>query len=218
MKKIFLFPGLGADERMFSRLAIAATFPGSIETINYPIPKKDETLESYSARLASNLPGTEPLIFIGVSFGGIIAQEIARHRIPEKVILISTISSKNQSPFYFSIARTLALHRMLPGSWLKQLILLAGILFTHKSQEEKKLFEGMVRDADAGFIRWGIDQVLRWRQEKPLFPVIHIHGSKDKVFPLRRIPADHVITGGEHFIIVQTPSAINHLLEKIING
>jgi hypothetical protein len=47
--------------------------------------------------------------------------------------------------------------------------------------------------------------------------VIRIHGSKDKLFPLRNTHADYVIEGGEHFMIVQRGEEISLLLNKLLS-
>ena len=212
---IILFPGLAADEALFAGIHLGTDL---VHVANYFPPVDHESLHSYAARMAKTIPAADEYIFIGVSLGGMLAQEVF-HFIPaEKIILISSISSSNQKPFYFFIAKNFPLYKMLPERWLKQIILWISEIWTRKNEKEKIMFERMVNHAGLRLIRWGMEQALLWKQEVAPENVIHIHGNKDQVFPIRNIKADHIIEGGEHFMIVQRAQEINELLMKIIRS
>jgi pimeloyl-ACP methyl ester carboxylesterase len=215
MKLIFLFPGLGADHRLFAHTDIAGAITRVME-MRAPVGK--ETLEDYCKSMLPHIPDDENVVFIGVSFGGIIAEEISKVRQVEKIILISSVSSRRQFPRGFALLRIFPIFEILPDTWLKQLIVWIGRTFTHKSETEEKVFEAMVRDADTGLIRWGIHQTIHWKQSSPLPGIIHIHGSKDPLFPCEKIKPDYIIEGGEHFIIFQRAEEINKLLQHILHG
>lgn len=215
MKTIILFPGLAADETIFSGLHLTGY---SIHVANFLEPVDHETLPSYAKRMSQTLPPAGDFIFIGVSFGGILAQEVARFMIPEKIILISSISSCKQKPFYFLAAKIFPVYRLLTDALLRRTILNIARMWTKKNEEERILFERMVKAASLNLIRWGIHQTLFWKPEMNTIRVVHIHGNKDMVFPIRHIHADYVIEGGEHFMIVQRAAAINKLLIKIIRS
>ena len=214
MQTIFLFPGLGADSRLFAHTYI----PGAItKVMEMRAPLRHETLKDYCKSMLRDIPPDEKLVFIGVSFGGILAQEISKLRPVERIILVSSVSSRRQFPRAFVLLRIFPIFKILPGKWLKRLIVWIGRTFTHKSETEEKLFETMVRDADTGLIRWGIHQTIHWKKSSPLPGVIHIHGSRDPLFPCEKIKPDYVIEGGEHFIIFQRAEEINKLLQHIVH-
>jgi pimeloyl-ACP methyl ester carboxylesterase len=215
MQLIFLFPGLGADHRLFAHTHIPGAIPRVTEM---RAPARKETLEDYCKSMLQNIPDDEKLVFIGVSFGGILAQEISKLRQVKKIILISSVSTRRQFPAGFTLLRIFPIFKILPDTWLKQLIVWIGRTFTHKSETEQKVFEAMVRDADTGLIRWGIQQTIHWKQSSPVPGIIHIHGSKDPLFPCEKIKPAYVIEGGEHFIIFQRAEEINKLLQHILQG
>ena len=85
MKRIYVFSGLGADERVFKYL----DFPGYEPVfIRWLQPTKEEAIEHYSKRLTEQI-GTSRPVLIGLSFGGIIAIEVAKVIDTEKIILIA---------------------------------------------------------------------------------------------------------------------------------
>lgn len=67
-------------------------------------PCEQESLVSYSRRLAETLPTGECFIG-GVSFGGIVALEIARIIRPKTCFLISSVRNPGQLPPWFRIMR-----------------------------------------------------------------------------------------------------------------
>jgi hypothetical protein len=74
MKKIYFISGLGADKRIFSFLDLSFCEPVFVDRIT---PLKNESLQGYALRLGKNIPGKDPVI-IGISFGGMLATEIAK--------------------------------------------------------------------------------------------------------------------------------------------
>ncbi len=212
-KNILIFPGLAADERMFSLLQ--QSLP-AVRVIRYLLPDKKETLAAYAQRMAATIPERQETIFIGVSFGGILAQELAHYIPAKKIILISSISSSAQLSALLAFFRKFPVYEWLSAQQMKCIVIWAGRLFTKKSNEETALFESMVHDADIQLIRWGIRMTLCWKQETAPANVIHIHGSHDRLFPVRKIPADFIIEGGQHFMIVQRATEIRTLLMKLL--
>jgi len=72
---VYFISGLGADERVFQFIDLT-----KIEHyfIKWNEPKKDESLSEYCLKLTEQIDKTNGIILIGVSFGGIIAQEILK--------------------------------------------------------------------------------------------------------------------------------------------
>ncbi len=109
-KELYIFSGLGADERVFQRL----DFPGFSTTfIKWIVPQDKETIENYATRLLDQITTTNPTL-IGLSFGGLIAVEVAKQIDTEKVILIASAKTKKEIPFYYRFAGQLGLQKLLP--------------------------------------------------------------------------------------------------------
>ena len=113
--KIYIFSGLGADERVFYKLDFSGF---DVTFVNWIIPFDKETIEQYAARLLDQIPTKNPVL-IGLSFGGIMAVEIAKQIATQKVILIASAKTRNEIPFYFHLAGILHLHKLVPVAVLK---------------------------------------------------------------------------------------------------
>ena len=100
MKKVFIFSGLGADKRVFQYM----DFSGFDTTfINWLTPTKNEIIEDYALRLTDQIKTDRPIL-VGLSFGGIIATEVAKLIDTEKIVLIASAQTRKEIPFYFRLA------------------------------------------------------------------------------------------------------------------
>src|SRR5690349_7450473 len=90
---IYLISGLGANEKVFAKL----DFQGRPFThLPWLLPDKAESFEDYLSRFAERINQSEEIILIGTSFGGMVAQELARRLKVKKVIIISSIVSEKE--------------------------------------------------------------------------------------------------------------------------
>ena len=82
------------------------------------------------------------------------------------------------------------------------------------------LFKSMLQNTDADFIKMGIRFVLEWqRMEYHRENLVHIHGTKDILLPIRYIShCDYTINGGTHDMVMSRPEEINKILVKEIFG
>ena len=97
--KIYFVSGLGADQRVFQKLKLSGYQAIHIQWVE---PESQESIAEYTQRLISQIKSEKPII-IGLSFGGIIAVEIAKQIKTEKVILISSTKNQQENTFYFQL-------------------------------------------------------------------------------------------------------------------
>jgi pimeloyl-ACP methyl ester carboxylesterase len=214
LKDIYFISGLGADKRVFQRLEFKGYRPVHIDWLE---PQPGESLTDYAQRLITQIKSEHPII-IGLSFGGIVAVEIAKQIQVDRVILISSTKDKSEIPFYFKLFRWLPFHRIFPyksflfiGYWLIRWF------FGLESQDECQLLKAILFDTDANFIKWAIHQVVIWNNETIPDNLYHIHGLRDRIFPIRFVEPDFVIEKAGHFMVSNRAFQISKLLEKIIN-
>ncbi|MEW6468852.1 MAG: alpha/beta hydrolase [Bacteroidota bacterium] len=197
MKKIYIFSGLGADERVFGNLDLDGYDPVFMKWIQ-PLP--GEGIEAYAKRLSAGIVPEKPVL-LGLSFGGMMAVEVAKHISTERVILISSAKSRDELPYYYRLAGRMRLHKLLPSVLLKQAGPLAYWLFGAESKEEKLLLRTILRETDTAFLRWAIHQALTWKNRQPIANLTHIHGTSDRLLPYRFVKAHGKVRGG-HFMVL----------------
>ncbi|MDJ0593783.1 MAG: alpha/beta hydrolase [Pleurocapsa sp. MO_226.B13] len=213
LKDIYCVSGLGADDRVFQKLKFEGYQPVHIQWLE---PGKKESIADYAKRLTEQIKSESPIL-IGLSFGGIIAVEIAKQINTEKVILISSAKNQQEIPFYFKIFCWLPIHLLLPARlilWFGQL--LAAWFFSLETLAERELFRAILLDTDAKFMKWAIYQVITWKNELIPENTYHIHGKSDRIFPDRFVCEDFGVEQGGHFMIMNKAEQISQLIQKIV--
>ncbi|PKA14323.1 alpha/beta hydrolase [Leptospira haakeii] len=213
MKNIYLISGLGADERVFRNIDFYGENPKHIRWID---PYIDESLESYSKRLLNQIDSKNELILIGVSFGGIIASEIAKHVPAKKIIVISSIKDSSEIPFIYRIINFLGLMNLIPSYLLKLYNPILAYFFGISSLEDKELLKSFLSKTDGKFIKWALKSILMWNNENYPSNLVHIHGSDDRLFPRKLIGQVAMIAGGGHFMILNKAEEISVKLREIL--
>lgn len=196
--KIYCFSGLGADERAFQLLDTCGHEWVHVQWIS-PLP--EESLESYARRLGVVVDTSESFILLGLSFGGMLAQEIAKEKKPERLILLSTITKQSEKPLRMRIAGKLRLYGMIPDRYFTQPSRIAHRLFGAKTEQEKHLLNQILADGDPVYIKWALRSIYLWRNEQAV-ESLRIHGTEDRLFPHTHLTVDHLIEGGGHLMVI----------------
>jgi len=207
----YFIPGLGADERVFSRLRP----PGPAQVLAWLAPQSaTEPLAQYAARLAQAVPAGRACWLVGVSFGGLLALEIGRLRPLARVVLISSLPSASQLPLVLRLARATGLYRLVPFGLLARLPRLAQWFFGAKGGGEYRLLRHILRDTDPVFARWATAQLLGW-QSSGVPTAIRVHGTHDRLLPAGSAPVEYLVPGAGHFLIVSHAAQLNQILQAL---
>ncbi len=212
-KNLYLFSGLGADKRIFQRLDLSGNTVNYIEWI---LPLEGESIEHYASRLLCQITAPHPTL-IGLSFGGIMAVEVAKLIDTEKVILISSVKSGKEVPFYYRWMAYTGIHKHIPSGFLKNTNFLTNWLFGTVSPFDQTLLKQILGDTNPEFFKWAINQVALWKNQTLPKNLIHIHGTGDRILPIWFTEYDIVVKEGGHFMTLNKSDEINRILKAQLN-
>lgn len=209
--RLILFPGLGADARMYEPQR--AAFPG-LEVPRWLEPRRRETLADFARRMSERIDPAGPLFLGGSSFGGMVALEAARFLNPRAVFLIGSCRSPRSVPWSFRAAARVG--RFAPGPVLRMIHGLnsrSTWMFGDLNPQQHAMMVAMMRDADPAFIQWGGHALTRWAGAgEPAAPVHHIHGGDDRIMPCRLVRPDVIIPGAGHLLNVTHADEVNRFI------
>jgi esterase/lipase len=212
MKKIYCISGLGADERAFAKLHIEGY---EMVHLAWLMPAKNETIGQYAKRMSENIKDENPVL-MGLSFGGIMSIEIARHVTAEKVILISSVKSSKEIPLWMKLAGRLKLNKLMPMRPYKILEPLQNYNLGASTPEEKEMANTFRKNVSQLYLDWAINQVLNWKNDWQPASLYHIHGNADRLFPIKKINADFIIHNAGHLMIMNKAKEVNRYLNTIL--
>jgi pimeloyl-ACP methyl ester carboxylesterase len=209
---IILLSGMAADERLFE--AQRSLFP-QLRVPRWIEPQPSEPLPAYAKRLAQQVhPGSSCLVG-GVSFGGMVALEMATHLPARGCLLISSVRSPSELPPWVRALRpTAALGPEAIGflagmaSWCS-----APLLPRRKIGQLQRLSV-----ATSAFLRWASWAVLQWRPSAAVkrVRVWQVHGAADRTLPARYLRPDVVVPGAGHLLVLTHPHVISASIRRAV--
>jgi len=209
-------PGMSANPLIFEMIK----FPKDIYEVHllkWIEPVLNESIESYAIRLSKDIIHHKPVL-IGVSFGGLIVQEISKLLDVDKLIIISSVKSNTELPLYMKSAKFLKLYNYFPLKLFDEIFNISKFLKINKIYKKIDLVDKYLSVRDENYLKWAIREILNWKQKKPLEGVIHLHGDKDITFPISLIKNCITIQGGTHALILTKHRWLNKNLTQIIES
>ncbi len=218
---LILLPGMGADDRLLIRQREA--FPDLIVP-QWIAPERRESLAHYAERMAATVHTDRPCVIGGVSLGGMVAAEMARHirsKSGDEARMIVLVSScTNPGPVNPLLRLSELLARPVPNrvlSWSlfgAPLVIGKGYAF---APQDRRLLLQMVRETPMPFLRWAGRAILEWPGLRDsAIPIRSIHGSRDWVISPRKVRADVMIENGPHVLNVSHPREVNAFLRDAL--
>ena len=212
---IYLMPGLAANSRIFENIKIPNP-RYQLHRIDWIRPKLNENLKNYCKRLSMKIKHKN-VILLGVSFGGIIVQELSKIVETKKVIIVSSVKSHKEFPKLFQFAKDYGLDKPIPYSLFDSLIKNSVKLKLNKFYKRIDLAEKYLTEREEYYLKWAVDNLLRWKNDIVDTNLTHIHGTKDKIFPIKNIDNCIRVEGGNHEMIIIRAKWFNENLENIIS-
>lgn len=210
MRQIYCISGFGADQRVFAKLDFGEN---EVHFINWKIPEKKETIQDYAQRMRNEIHHPDPVL-MGLSFGGMMSVEIAKIIKTEKIILLSSVATIHEMPLYMRLAGKLRLNKIVPLRPSPILAPLENYNLGVKTAGEKKLVSEYRRNIDPKYSYWAIEKILNWKNDWYPPNIVHIHGTRDHIFPIKHIKADYLIKGGGHLFLMDMADKVNEILRK----
>lgn len=214
MAHIYCISGFGADERIFSKINFGNH---EVNFLQWLSPARGESLQQYAARMLAGVHHDKSIL-IGVSFGGIMAIEMAKLRAFTRVIIISSIKADKELPGWMKLAGRLKLDKVIPLRSFKITEPIQNYHLGIETAEELRLVREYRRNIPLKYTNWGIHEILNWRNDWQPEGLVQINGTNDHIFPIRNISADFVVKGGGHFMVMNRATEINGILNNLLSG
>ncbi len=214
MIHVYFMPGLAANSTIFKNIQLPPTVFKQ-HLLEWFVPTKGMTLENYAKKMCTKIEHSN-VVLIGVSFGGILVQEMAKHIKTRKVIIISSVKTKSELPNRIRLAKFTKAHKLLPTGLVTNMEVLSKYAFGETVTKRLELYEEYLSVKDKYYLDWSLDQIINWNQTSCDPNVVHIHGDKDPVFPIRHIKDFISVKNGTHIMIINRFKWFNEHLPQII--
>ena len=211
---VYFMPGMAANPSIFENIALPKD-KFEQHLLEWFIPKQGMTLSEYAVEMNKNVVHENPVL-LGVSFGGMLVQEMAKHIPTQKTIIVSSVKSTSELPKKMVFAKYTKAHKLLPTGLVNNVELLAKYAFGETLTKRLKLYEQYLSVRDKYYMDWSLDQIINWEQQNCPESLVHIHGEKDPVFPIGNIKDCITVKNGTHTMIIHRAKWFNEHLPTII--
>jgi pimeloyl-ACP methyl ester carboxylesterase len=216
-KKIHLYfvPGLAASSSIFKFIQLPEDLY-EIHFLEWLVPEsKDEPLTHYAKRMCERIT-EDNFVLLGVSFGGIVVQEMSAFCKPLKIIIISSVKHHQEFPGRFKVIRKTKAYKLAPIKSLTNIENFEKYAFGKVAKKRLSLYKEYLSMRDKNYLPWAIYHVLHWKQNSDFKNIIHIHGNNDGIFPIKNITNCIPIEGGTHIMILNKAKKINRILAEVL--
>jgi pimeloyl-ACP methyl ester carboxylesterase len=212
--QVYFMPGMAAHSSIFEYIDLPKD-KFECHFLEWSIPLKEQTLSDYAIRMCGEITHKNPIL-VGVSFGGILVQEMAKIISVSKIILISSVKLTSELPKRMLFARYTSAHKLLPTGLVNNMELLAKYAFGETVTKRLDLYKKYLSIRDTVYIDWCIDKMVNWKQNEYPKNLVHIQGDKDAVFPIDNITNCIKVKNGTHTMIIHRAKWFNEHLPTII--
>jgi pimeloyl-ACP methyl ester carboxylesterase len=210
---------MGGDSRLFRLIRIPeveSVTPDHIE------PAYGEALTQYASRIADRLNIQAADVVGGVSFGGMLAAEIARQRPVAGLILLGSCLRPARLPWSYRWLEML-------GPFIPDFVLglrswrpLVRWRFAPLSRDAETCLIEMAASYPTAQIRAFARMVISWAGiDNVACPVLSVHGDYDRIIPLKCAEPDVILKDAGHAFTLthadDTVSAIREFLRTRAN-
>jgi pimeloyl-ACP methyl ester carboxylesterase len=215
--RLYCLPGLGVDHRLFDRCDLGTA---EVVKLDWPVMPRGSSLADYAAALAARVNKREPHVLLGVSMGGMVAQEMAAITGPRKVIIVSSWKGPWEMP---PLIRWLRPFRpeMLLTEWIMRrcvpVIRLMRAKLGMETVEATRHIQMMLDRWSAEQIRVMVRAVLSWPGAE-VKDLVHIHGDRDALMPLKFIRDPIIVRGGTHIMVYTLANEVSAAVRAALKG
>ncbi|SFZ92508.1 Pimeloyl-ACP methyl ester carboxylesterase [Flaviramulus basaltis] len=211
---VYLMPGMAASSKIFEYIKLPEN-QFEIHLLEWIIPNDNESISDYALRVSKHIKH-DNIVLLGVSFGGVIVQEISKHISVRKLIIVSSVKTMHELPKRMLIAKATKAYKLVPTQLASNIELLAKYAFGSNVTKRLELYKKYLSVNDTRYLNWSIKNMVSWSDENHNPNIIHIHGDNDAVFPIKNITNCITVKNGSHIMIINKYKWFNEHLPNII--
>ena len=211
---VYLMPGMAASSKIFEFIKLPEN-EFKIHLLEWITPLEKESINAYAFRI-SKVIEHENIVLLGVSFGGVLVQEISKYVTVKKLIIVSSIKTMKELPKTMVMAKKTRVYKLIPTKLAKNISFLSKYVSSRRVVRRLDLYDKYLSVNDERYLNWAIKNMVTWNQQSYNPNIIHIHGDNDAVFPIKNISNCLTIKNGTHIMIIDKYKWFNQNLPKII--
>ncbi len=214
---IYAIPGLGMTPAIFDRLSLAQ---GPILPVSWIEPiDAEETFDHYCLRLSAQIDHHDrPVVLIGMSFGGMVAQRLARMLPVASLVLISTLETADELPPWLRLMRQVPLYRFQYRWGRNRTKSFWAPRFGIDTSAFIDFCSPMFDAHSDEYFRWAVKQIVYWENATHPANTLHLHGDADEIFPPQYLGPRQMIAEADHFMVYKRAEELSPMIDAYLDA
>jgi pimeloyl-ACP methyl ester carboxylesterase len=212
--QVYFMPGMAANAAIFEYIKLPED-KFEVHYLEWIIPLDNESLKDYALRM-NRYVKHDNIVLIGVSFGGVVVQEMSNHLNVRRLIIISSVKCRDELPRRMRFAAKTGFFKLIPTSLLDYVDHFEKLAVNDFLRKRARLYRKYLSVRNNKYLDWAIKNMVCWDCEKPRKDLVHIHGDSDLIFPHKYINGCITVKGGTHIMIINKYRWFNRYLPEII--
>lgn len=211
---VYFVPGLAAGKEIFRNIVLPKD-RYEMHILEWLIPEHREPIDDYARRMTA-LVKHDNAVLIGVSFGGVVAQEMSHFLSLRKLIIISSIKTSLELPARLKFVRKTRAYKLIPTGLVLSTSNLTKFAVGPRSRKRLRIYQEYLHVRNKTYLDWAIRNMVCWDRTEALSGIVHIHGDKDVVFPIENIRNCEIIKDGTHIMLINKGKKVtDQIVESI---
>lgn len=119
-------------------------------------------------------------------------------------------------PKRLRLIKMLRAYKFFPSRRLSKIDDFSKFDFHPHLKKKGELYNKYLSIRNEKYLNWALRNVLFWESKHEEKEIVHIHGSKDEIFPIKHIKNCISIEGGTHAMIIVKAKKISRIIENIL--
>ena len=213
---VYFVPGLAAGQEIFRNIRLPQE-KYEWFVLDWLIPSKQEKLSEYAKRMAHRVKHTNAVL-IGVSFGGVVAQEMSQFLQLRKLIIISSVKTRQEMPRRLHYARMTGAYYLIPTRAVLSASDLRKFAIGPRTKKRLAIYQEYLSVRNRSYLDWAIRNMVCWKRTQADPQVVHIHGDRDLIFPIKNIKGARTVEEGTHVMIINKGSVVSDMIREIVEN
>ena len=211
---VYFMPGMAASPKIFEHIKLPEN-QFEIHFLEWAIPFDNESLDGYALRMTQFIKH-DNVVLLGVSFGGVLVQEMSKYLKLRKLIIVSSVKSMHELPKKMLLAKSTGAYKIVPTNLVSKIEVFEKYAFGKLIVRRIELYKKYLSVNDSKYLSWAIKEMVCWEQDTYNSDIVHIQGDNDSVFPIKNISNCIIIPKGSHIMIISKYKWFNENLPRII--
>ena len=211
---VYFMPGMAASPKIFEYIKLPDD-QFEMHLLEWIAPLENESLKAYALRMVEFIKH-DNIVLLGVSFGGVLVQEMSKYLKLRKLIIVSSVKSMRELPAKMILAKATGAYKIVPTQLASKIDVFEKYAFGNLLVKRIELYKKYLSVNDSKYLSWAIKEMVCWDQEAYNSDIVHIQGDNNSVFPIKNISDCIIIPKGTHIMIINKYKWFNENLPRLI--